>query len=133
MATKIKFPYTMHCPKCKAGLKIKSPDLIGQRISCPKCKKRIDVVTPEEDAHIAYGVEAAPEPEKTPEPTEEEIEQRKREKKKKKQMEILQQVWFWLGVLVLLAMVSGGIYIIYNYAILPASQEDFSIPSEDFE
>ncbi len=131
MATKIKFPYTMHCPKCKAPLKIKSPSLVGTRIQCPKCKKRIDVVTPEEDAHVAYGVEAPPEKEVEPEPTEEEIEARIKEKKKKQQIEILKQIWFWLTVIFLMALVGLGGYIVFQYAIVPFADEDLSVPTED--
>lgn len=130
MATKIKFPYTMHCPKCKAPLKIKTPSLIGTRIACPKCKKKIDIVTPEEDAYVAYGVEAAPEPEKEPEPTEEEIEAKIKEVKKKKTAETIRLIWFWLTVIFLIALVVVGIYIIYNYAIVPFADEDLSVPSE---
>jgi DNA-directed RNA polymerase subunit M/transcription elongation factor TFIIS len=130
MATKIKFPYTMHCPKCKAPLKIKSANLVGTRIACPKCQKKIDIVTPDEDAYVAYGVESAPEPEPEPEPTEEEIEARLKEKKKKKQIEILRQIWFWLGVLFLMGLVGVGGYIVYTYAIVPFAEEDLSVPTE---
>ncbi|MBY0585882.1 hypothetical protein K2X85_01835 [bacterium] len=130
MATKIKFPYTMHCPKCKAPLKIKAPNLVGTRINCPKCKKKIDVVTPDEDAHISYGVEAAPEPEVEPEPTEEEIEARIKEKKKKKLVDAMRQVWFWLTVIFLMVLVGLGVYVIFTYAIVPFADEDLSVPSE---
>ena len=52
----LKFPYFLHCPKCKAKLKIAKPEMVGQRMPCPKCKARIDIVTPDEDGHVAYGV-----------------------------------------------------------------------------
>lgn len=130
MTTKIKFPYTMYCPKCKSSLKIKSPKLIGTRITCPKCQKRIDVVTPDEDAMIAYGVEAAPEPEKPPEPTEEEILAKELEKKRKKRTETLQQIWFWLTVLFLIGCVGGTGYVIYEFALVPFANEDLSMPEE---
>ena len=80
----LKFPYTMHCPKCKAKLKIKSPELVGTRMPCPKCKAKIDVVTPDEDGLVPYGIEAAPPPEPDPEPTEEELDEIDREERKKR-------------------------------------------------
>ena len=46
----------MHCPKCKAKLKITKPEMVGQRMPCPKCQAKIDVVTPDEDGHVAYDV-----------------------------------------------------------------------------
>lgn len=62
---KIKLPYTMYCSACKVGIKIKNEKSIGTFIHCPKCKRRIEVVTPEMDGNIPYGigdeVEAAPE------------------------------------------------------------------------
>lgn len=122
--TKLKFPYTMHCLKCKTPLKIKSPKLVGTRINCPKCKARIDVVTPEEDAVVSYGVEAAPEPEKDPEPTEEELLQQELDRRRKKRMAILQQVLFWIGVLVLIGGIGGLGYVIYEYAVMPFTEGD---------
>lgn len=138
MTTKLKFPYTMHCPKCKTPLKIKSPAMVGKRIDCPKCKKRIDVVTPDEDAVVAYGVEAAPEKEKPPEPTEEEILEKEIATKRKKRSQILYQVWFWISALVLLSMIGAGGYIVYNFAWLPyinsepapGEKEEFVRPKE---
>lgn len=124
MATKIQFPYTMHCPKCKTGLKIKSPKLVGTRISCPKCKARIDVVTPEEDAVVSYGVEPPPEPEKEPEPTEEELLERELERKRKRRMEILRQVVFWGTVVMFLVVIGGLGYVLYAYAIEPFQAGD---------
>ena len=133
MTTKIKFPYTMHCPKCRTGLKIKSPKLIGTKINCPKCKKRIDVVTPEEDAMNPYGIEAPPEPEKLPEPTEEEIAQEELEKKRKKRMEILRQVWFWTVCLFILVLIGVLGWLIYEYAIVPFSSDKFHKESAPLE
>ena len=52
----VKIPYTMYCPNCKTGLKIKDEKMIGRDIHCPKCEKRIQVVTPDEDGHVPYGV-----------------------------------------------------------------------------
>lgn len=122
---KITFPYTMHCPKCKTPLKIKSPKLVGARINCPKCKARIDVVTPDEDAVVSYGVEPPPEPEREPEPTEEELLQLELERRRKKRMEILQHVLFWLSVLVLFAMVVGLGWLIYQYAVIPFMEGNY--------
>lgn len=130
MATKLKFPYTMYCPKCKSGLKIKSQNLVGTQINCPNCKKRIYVVTPEEDANINYGVEAAPEKEKAPEPTEEELLERELVVKKKKNAEMLKQAWFWTTVVFLVALLGGASYGVFQYAIIPFVNEDFSVPKE---
>ena len=71
-------------PSCKTGLKIKKASLIGTRISCPKCKKKIDVVTPEEDGYISYGIEEAPEARAEPEPSEVEMEEIEFEEDKKR-------------------------------------------------
>jgi hypothetical protein len=131
MTTKLKFPYTMYCPKCRSGLKIKSPKLVGTQINCPHCKKKIYVVTPDEDALVNYEVEAAPEKEKLPEPTEEEILERKKIAKKKKQIEVLKQVWFWANVVFLVVLLGGACYGIFTYAIIPFSNEDLSMPEED--
>ena len=134
MATKLKFPYTMHCPKCKTGLKIKSPKLIGTRISCPKCKSRIDVVTPDEDGMNPYGVEEAPEPEPIPEPTEDELLEAENEKKRKKRIGILKQVQFWVTVLIMLALVFGGGYVVWNFAIVRYMNDDgLNMPDEERE
>lgn len=131
MATKLKFPYTMHCPKCRAGLKIKSPKMVGTMISCPKCKKRIEVVTPDDDPMINYGVEAAPEPEKPPEPTEEELLEKAVQEKRKKRKNVLLGVWFWITVIVLIGGIIGTAYVIYNYAWIPFQNEDFSSPQQE--
>ena len=102
---KIKFPYSMFCPGCKAKLKIGSPKLVGTRITCPKCKKRIDVVTPEEDGNVPYGVTALPPPEPEPEPTEEEIEAKEKEllqAKRERQWELTKYIASVLWLVLLL-------------------------------
>ena len=110
---KIKLPYTMYCPKCKTPLKIKKAELIGKRIDCPKCKKKIDVVTPDEDGYIPYGVEDEPEPEPEPEPTEEELLELELEEKKKKKEILVKRgkyVFSILWLLILLGIVFGVVY-----------------------
>ena len=39
--SELTFPYTLHCPKCKAKLKITKPEMVGQRMTCPACKKKV--------------------------------------------------------------------------------------------
>lgn len=114
----IKFPYTMKCPKCSVGLKIKSADMIGKRIPCPKCKQKVEVVTPEEDGSIPYGVEAAPPPEKEPEPTEEELEAKEEQRRIAKRKKNWEQTKHILGILWLLALMGGFIGACYYFIYL---------------
>lgn len=113
MAAKQKFPYTMHCPGCKIGIKIKSPQLVGQRINCPKCKKRIDVVTEEEDGYVSYGVAAAPEPEPEPEPTEEELLEAERQEKLERRKVTIARTKYIISILWLLLLLGGIGYVFY--------------------
>lgn len=110
-------PYTMHCPKCKTGIRIKRADLIGTRISCPKCTKKIDVVTPDEDGYIPYGVETAPPPEPEPEPTEEELLAMELEKKKKKRKEMMKKTSFAMTILFYLALLGGVGWLFWEFVI----------------
>lgn len=110
-------PYTMHCPKCKTGIRIKKPELIGTRINCPKCTKKIDVVTPEEDGYIAYGVEQAPPPEPEPEPTEEELLEMEMERKRKKRKELAKKGYFALTILFYLAVLGGVCWAFWEFVI----------------
>jgi hypothetical protein len=112
---KLKFPYTMHCPSCKTGLKIKNPKLVGTMINCPKCKKRIPVVTPEEDGYIPYGVEAPPEPEREPEPTEDDLEERRLQKLKEKRKAMWVQVRYIAGIFWLLLLLAGAGIVVYYF------------------
>lgn len=111
--TKIKFPYTMHCPSCKVGIKVKKKEQIGKSVNCPKCGKKFEIVTPEEDGNIPYGVEAAPEPEPEPEPTEEELEEKEMERrriKRKQNIETTKYIMSILWLLLLLAGLAGAVY-----------------------
>lgn len=112
---KIKFPYTMFCPACKTGLKIKSSKMIGTEINCPKCKKRIQIVTPEEDGSIPYEITDLPEPEPEPEPTEEEIEQKLAEVRKAKNKVLAKRAAHVLSILILAAMIGGIFYPLYYF------------------
>lgn len=112
---KIVFPYTMHCPRCKAPLKIKSAKLLGTRIFCPKCKKNIEVVTPEEDGAIPYGVEEMPPPEPEPEPTEEELEAKELEDRKKRRELLWSRTRYTLSVLWLSALLGGFLWLCYFF------------------
>jgi hypothetical protein len=101
----LKFPYTMHCPKCKAKLKISKPEMVGQRMACPACKKKIDVVTPDEDGHVPYEIGGVRVEKKTPEAEEEELEkleeiqEQERKAKRKANIKWTVSVLFYLGLL----------------------------------
>lgn len=110
-------PYTMHCPKCKTGIRIKRPDLIGTRINCPKCTKKIEIVTAEEDGYIPYGVETAPEPEPEPEPTEEEIREAEQVKKKEKRKKNTQTTVYVLSILWYLVLLGGICWAFWEFVI----------------
>lgn len=112
---KLKFPYTMYCPRCKAALKIKSPNLVGQKIACPKCKKQIDVVTPDEDGAIPYGVQEMPEEEPPPEPTEEELEEKRLAELKVKRKAQFKIAASWSYTLFLVAMLAFFGWLCYKY------------------
>lgn len=110
-------PYTMHCPKCKTGIRIKRAELIGTRINCPKCQRKIDVVTEEEDGYIPYGVEVPPPPEPEPEPTEEELLEIELQKKREKRKKALKQTMFALNILMYLALLGGVCWVFWEFVI----------------
>lgn len=121
---KLKFPYVMHCPSCKAGISIKKKEQIGQRIKCPKCQKAIIVVTPEEDGYIPYGVEDAPPPEPEPEPTEEEIEAKELEEQKKRKKQNIANAKHVASILWLLILLSGIGYLFYYILFIKGLPKD---------
>lgn len=117
-ATKLTFPYTMHCPKCKVKIKVKSPEMIHKIISCPKCTKKIEVVTPEEDGYIPYGVTPLPPEAPEPEPTEEDleaIEEEERKVRRAKNWELTKNIFH---ILFLLTLFGGASWLFYSQAIL---------------
>lgn len=123
---KLKFPYTMHCPACKVGLKIKNAKMVGTIIKCPKCQKSIEIVTPDEDGYIPYTVEAPPEEEPEPEPTEEELEAKELEKIKAKRKKLWEKTRYVLGILWLvglLAAVGGLVYYFVDFETLQIKSE----------
>lgn len=122
-------PYTMHCPKCKVGIKIKKESMIGTRITCPKCKKRIDVVTPDEDGYIPYGVDAAPVKEPDPEPTEEEIEERELQKLKERRKKQMEQAKHW-GTVLFYLLLLVGIYFTFNYFVIETMRRERENPQK---
>jgi hypothetical protein len=128
----VKFPYMMHCPKCKAKLKIKKPEMVGKRIPCPNCQKKIDVVTPDEDGLVPYGVTELPPPEPEPELTDEELDAIEEEERKQIRTKRMQTFKWWTSIVVLLSMLGGigwGLweYVFKNYeenAAIRAKQKD---------
>jgi hypothetical protein len=114
-ASKQKFPYTMHCPSCRVGIRIKNPDLVGRHINCPKCKKKIEVVTEDEDAFVSYGVGPPPEEEPEPEPTEEELEQAELDRRLRKRKETLVKVKYITSIVVLVALLAGIAGVFYYF------------------
>lgn len=113
--SKQKFPYTLHCPNCKVGIKIKSPNLIGTRINCPKCKKRVDVVPEEEDAYVSYGVSAPVEEPQEPEPTEEELEEIEEQKRLAKRKVTVARTKHVLSIVWLVVLLGGVAGIFYYF------------------
>jgi len=113
----LKFPYTMHCPnfECRAKLKIKKAEMVGQRMTCPACKKKITVVTPEEDGYIAYDVGEVRVEKKSAEAEEDELEKleeiQELERKEKRKANIK---WTF-SVLVLLGMLGGTAWGFYEF------------------
>lgn len=112
--TQLKFPYTMHCPSCKVGIKIKSAKSIGTIISCPKCKKRIEVVRPEDDGYIPYDVGPAPPPHVPKPPTEEELEELEEKERKERHEVLMRRVKYGLGIVIILAQLSFMGYLWYK-------------------
>lgn len=118
----IQFPYTMYCPGCKVGIKIKKPEMIGRRINCPKCEKKITIVTPEEDGNIPYTVAEAHQKEPEPEPTEDELEEKEQlrlKELKAKRLKTAKEV----ASTTLLVLILGGIIFIWYYFIYLRDQE----------
>jgi len=108
------FPFTFHCPSCKVGVKIKSAKLIGKTISCPKCSKKFQVLTPDEDGHVPYGVEDAIEEMPEPEPTEDELEEDDRVKRKAKRKRTLGILWHATSIVILVGLL-GGVVTVFMY------------------
>lgn len=122
---KLKFPYTMHCPACKAGLKISNPKQVGTMINCPKCKKKIEVVTPDEDAHISYGVEETEEEDapKQKKPSKKEVEAKRLEAEKEKRAKIMGNVSHIFSILGTLAALVACIGVFYYFIFLKKGAE----------
>lgn len=105
--SELTFPYTMHCPnmECRAKLKITKPEMVGQRMTCPSCKKKINVVTPDEDGYVAYGVGAVQVEKKSAEAEEEELEkvaeilEQERRERRKANIKWTISVLFYFGLL----------------------------------
>jgi len=113
------FPYTLHCPNsaCRAKLKITKPEMVGKRMACPSCKKKLDVVTPDEDGYVAYGVGEVRVEKKTPEAEEEELEkleeiqEQERKAKRKENIKWTVSLIFYLGLL------GGTAWGFYEYVV----------------
>lgn len=115
---KLKLPYTMQCPRCKAPLKIRNEKLIGTRVPCPRCKKPIEIVSPDEDGSIPYGVEELPEPEPEPEPTEEELEKLELEKKKARRKALWANARHIASILFLSGLLAFFGWLCYKYILV---------------
>jgi hypothetical protein len=116
--SELTFPYTMHCPKCKAKLKIAKPEMVGQRMTCPACKKKIDVVTPDEDGHVAYGLgEVRVQKHKSVEQEEEELEKiAEIEEIARKERRKAKTKWT-IELIILLAMLGGVAWGFHRYVL----------------
>lgn len=123
------YPFKTQCRHCGAALTVKTPAMVGKRVDCPKCGKKIEIVSPDEDASINYGVEAAPEPEPEPEPTEEELEQEELELQKKKRKLMFQQIKWTLLTLVYLSGFCFAIYL-FIYAVQNNTPTDKKEPGQ---
>ncbi|MGL4461374.1 MAG: hypothetical protein ACRDD1_09710 [Planctomycetia bacterium] len=126
-AGKIKFPYTLNCPQCLKGLRVKSEAMLGKRLSCPSCGKKVDIVPPDEDATVSYGVEAPPPPEKPHEPSEEEIEEKEEEERKKTREKTVARTMDVLSTLWYIVMVVAAFGIIYYFVYV----QGYSKPVEE--
>ena len=107
----LKFPYHMHCPKCKVKIKIAKPELVGQRMPCPSCKAKIDVVTPDEDAHVAYGVTELDHKhiQAKADADEEELETRREERQEKERLAKKKASINWALSVVFFSLMVGGV------------------------
>jgi len=115
----ITYPYTLHCHKCRAKLKITSPKMLGKRLPCPKCGIKVDIVTPDEDGWVPYEVEEAPEIEREDdkELTDEEldaIEEKELKERKEKNWAMFKHV---ASIVILLGMLGGVGWGVYYYVI----------------
>ena len=100
---KIKFPYVVKCPSCKAGIKVKSKEMIGKRIPCPKCEKKMDIYSPDEEGSIPYDITAPPPEKKKEAPTEEELELKEKERRKARNTVIKKRSFYVIEILLTLA------------------------------
>lgn len=112
--SKIKLPYTMYCTFCKVGIKIKNEKSIGTTIHCPKCKKRIEIVTPEMDGHIAYGVSEALEARVDEGPSPEQLIELEIAAERQRKWVRSQRIKYAIELIVILGMLSFCGYIFYQ-------------------
>jgi len=115
----LKFPYTMHCPnvECRAKLKITKPEMVGQRMTCPSCKKKINVLTPDEDGYIAYGIGEVQVEKKTPEAEEEELEKLEEILEKERRDKRKANIKWTIELLVLLGIAGGTAWGFYEFVV----------------
>jgi len=115
--SELTFPYTLHCPKCKAKLKITKPEMVGTRMTCPACKKKIDVVTPDEDGHVAYGVGEVRVPKQTAEAKEEELEKLEEIQEQERKAKRKANTKWTIELIVILAMMGGTAWGFYEFVL----------------
>ena len=107
----------MHCPKCKAKLKIAKPEMVGKRMTCPACKKKIDVVTPDEDGHVAYGVGEVRIEKRTPEADEEELEKLEEIQLQERKAKRKANTKWTIELFVILGMMGGVAWGFYEFVV----------------
>lgn len=122
MATKLKFPFMTHCQRCKAELKVKKQEQVHTIISCPKCGKKTELVPPEEDGMVAYGVEA-PRVEKVTEEEDEEAKELIWEKLEQERKDRKRKFIWWSIELTFLLMVLAGTGFGYWYFVVRGYNE----------
>jgi hypothetical protein len=118
--TQMVLPYTIKCPGCGVGVKIKDERAIGKQINCPKCSKKFEVPAPHEESSIPYTLITTGEKEeveKKKKTSREEIEARIREKEELQKKEKIAKIKHWVSVswlvIVLLVMCWGLYYFVY--------------------
>ena len=118
------FPYTMHCPACKKGLKVKNERMIGQLVPCPSCGKKITIVTPEEDGYVPYGVNynAPPPPAPAVDAREEADRIAARDKRHAEQTRrVTKEV---IGTLMIVFFLSGAIWLLYYMIVVRGPKQE---------
>jgi len=89
--------------------------MVGKRMACPSCKKKLDVVTPDEDGYVAYGVGDVRVEKKTQEAEDEELEKLEEIQEKERRAKRKENIRWTLSVLTILGMLGGTAYGFYKF------------------